>query len=157
MSEDIDARVRERWLNENVYNKTEQNDQKSPIELTENFIVTYNCHKDEYTINGDVEPGMEGWKRYANQSGNFERSVITKNRKEKWRIVKTKRSAQKISWVFSLDKLPEASKSQKFFIFVNSSTKGKGDVLWTLTRDKLATQLSPRVINEIQLNHLVNI
>ena len=142
---------------------TYENDQESegPIELTENFVVTYNCHTDEFIINGGVQ---SGWKRYANQPGNFKRSVTEKNSKVKSRIVKTKRSPQKISWTFSLDKLPEASRflqdsdskvaSQKFFVFVNSSTKGKGDVLWTLTRGKFDTQLSPRIINEVQLGKL---
>ena len=126
--------------------------QKGAIELSEDFVVTYNCHKDQYKINDTV---TKNWKSYASHSGKFKRINHQRNQKlDNWKVIKTDHKPQKIQWTFNLDKRYVPKTPGKFFIFVNSSTKGKGEILWTLKRDEFELQLSPRIINQILSSEL---
>ena len=139
-------------------------DRKGPIDLTNDFVVTYNCHYDEYKINGEL---TKSWKSHAYHLGKFKRTKTKRSKKVISKIIKTEQTPQKIHWVFNLDKLPEASRfiqhndskeskvpSQKIFVFVHSSAKGNGEVLWTLKRGAFETQLSSGLINEVHLGKL---
>lgn len=125
---------------------TDENDEKGPIELSEDFVVTYNCHYDEYRINGKI---TKGWDSLANHTGKLKRVKDEINNKVKWRIVKTEKKLHKISWTFRLKDLKGSKeRSKNIFVLITASTKG---TLWTLTHESFSTILGSRAINEVHL------
>ena len=126
------------------------------IEVERDFVVTYNCHTDEYTVKGSSAGTklVKGWEEYAdNTRRRFARRMIDEDKskgKVTWALTKgsgQRRSGDeffdKIRWTF---KTP-ADKSTGVYIFVND----RGGVFWTLTvpEKDLKLQLSPRVINKV--------
>ena len=134
------------------------------IEVERNFVVTYNCHSDEYTFQGSKEKfnkPIKGWEKYAEYT-HIAREMIRENKgKEEvtWGLRKSfkddlddyskqYRTPQTIKWTL---KVP-GENSTGIYIFVNSDSGTRGDVIWNLSvpEKELTSQLSPRVINHVQ-------
>ena len=119
------------------------------IEVKNDFLVTYDCHRDAYTVDGKK---FEGWKTFADyKESTVHRKKIRENKQEgkvTWALRKTTEEKRTITWELELP----PNSSNKLLIFVNSASMGKGQVKWTLNipRMEMMCQLTPRVVNCIQ-------
>ena len=138
---------------------------ENQIEVEKDFVVTYNCHTNEYTIKdsaGDPKV-VKGWQVYAHGYTAVAREKISENERTnevEWGLRKsTKRedyadyykeyySPQTIRWTV---KIPGGGSSE-VFVFVNSVSRSKGQVKWNfvIPKKELKVQLSPCIINNIQ-------
>ena len=135
---------------------------ENQIEVEKDFVVTYNCHTDEYTIEdsaGDRKL-VEGWQVYAHGYTSFVREITWEDQRTnevKWGLRKSgdlrEDSPQTIRWAL---KIP-SGESSEVFVFVNSKSRKKhgktGQVKWYvfMPKTKLRMQLTPCIINKIQL------
>ena len=135
------------------------------IEVERDFVVTYNCHTDEYTVKGSGVGSklVKGWEKYADHTC-FVREIVQEDKsKEKvsWAIRKStkeedyndfekeSRKPQTIRWTL---KIPGGN-STGISIFVYSFRyTGMPALVWKLTVPKkgLKSKLSPSVINKVQ-------
>ena len=129
---------------------------ETEIEVEKDFVVTYNCHNDEYTVEGSVAGSkkvVEGWKTYADHTHMTRRMVMWNESEEKetWALRRSDGNdidePKTIRWTF---KVPHG-KSSGIYVFVNSDSRD-GEVTWNLTvpKKQLTSQLNPRVINIVQ-------
>ena len=142
---------------------------KNQIEVEKDFVVTYNCHTDEYIVQKLVKglvagsKQTKGWEVYASDCTTVAREKIRENKRTEavtWGLRKSttetdysdyhqeRGKSQSIRWAV---KIP-GGENDKIFVFVNSASKGKGQVKWNviIPKKELLSQLSPRIINEIQ-------
>ena len=136
------------------------------IEVEKDFVVTYNCHTDEYTIKDSTGSPkvVKGWQVYAHGYTTVAREKISENKrtnKVKWGLRKStndedyddyykeRRSPQTIRWAVKIS----GGKSSEVFVFVNSVSFYAAQVKWNVVIPKkdLTMQLSPCIINKIQL------
>ena len=146
---------------------------ENQIEVEKDFVVTYNCHTDEYTIKDSTGSPkvVKGWQVYAHGYTAVAREEISKNKrsisknkrtnKVKWGLRKStndedyddyykeRRSPQTIRWAVKIS----GGKSSEVFVFVNSVSFYPAQVKWNVVIPKkdLTMQLSPCIINKIQL------
>ena len=143
---------------------------KNQIEVEKDFVVTYNCHTDEYIVEGSVAGSkgiprwIKGWELgVANDCTHVVREIIRETKaaqKVTWGLRKSTKKedynddqkygkSQTIRWTLKI----RGGGSSEIFVFVNSSANGlNGQVNWNLNVPKkdLMSQLSPRIINKIQ-------
>ena len=94
---------------------------ENQIEVEKDFVVTYNCHTDEYTIKSSADDPkvVEGWQVYAHGYTAVARERISENERTnevKWGLRKSCCSPRTIRWTV---KIPSGGSSE-VFVFVNS-------------------------------------
>ena len=130
------------------------------IEVEKDFVVSYNCHTDEYLVKGSDTKVVKGWKAYA-QSTHIVREIVSENKaagKVSWGLRKSQKREDytddkelrelqpKIRWTLKV------SGGASIFIFVNSVNNRYSQVKWNVIIDEkqIMSQLSPLLINKVQ-------